>query len=121
MLTFIWLAVLSGVALWSLLGWGLYRLLAMDHAWLGEMQPLIDRVPFGPWLDQWVPGWQALVEFAVDAVKVGLDALGAAAPVAVWLVWGAGTLALVGFGAVLSLVVVVLRDKASSRAAGAGP
>jgi hypothetical protein len=111
MLSFIWIAVLSGVALWSLLGWGLFRLLAIDQGWLGELQPVIDRVPFGHWLDHWLPGWRALVELAIDAVQLALGALGEAAPIVVWVVWGVGTLVLVGGGALLSLAVVLLRDK----------
>jgi hypothetical protein len=118
MLGFIWIVVLGGLALWSLLGWGLYRLLSMDQAWLGDLRPLIDSVPFGGWLDRWLPGWQALVELAVDAVQIALGALGAAAPVVVWAVWGVGVLVLVGGGALLSLVVVLLRDAPPRRAPG---
>ena len=111
MLIAIWILVLLGLALWSLLGWGLYALLSMDQQWLGDLKPLLDEVPFGHWLDQWVPGWQALAEVAIDALQWLLGWLGAAAPVAVWMVWGAGTLVLVSGGALLSLLVVLLRDK----------
>lgn len=120
MLVAIWIAVVLGLLLWSALGWGLYTLLALDQQWLGDLKPLLDRVPFGPWLEQAVPGWRALAEWSIDAVQVALGALGAAAPVAVWAVWGVGTLGLVGAGALLSLIVVLLRDKPARGTPGVG-
>jgi hypothetical protein len=106
----IWLGVAVALVLWSLLGWGLYRLLIQPHAWLGDLQPLLDQVPFGDWLDRWLPGWQALAAMTIDAVQMALGALGAAAPLVAWGVWGIGTLALVGFGALASLVVALVRE-----------
>lgn len=115
MLIAIWIVVGLGVALWSLLGWGLYSLLLHDHQqWLGELRPLIDQVPFGAWLDAWIPGWQALAELAIDGVQWALGWMGAAAPIVVWAVWGTGTLLMVGGGALLSLVVVLLREPAKT-------
>ncbi len=112
MLTVIWIFVALGVALWSLLGWGLYELLRLDHQqWLGDLKPLLEQVPLGAWLDAWVPGWQAVAELAIDTVQWALGWMGAAAPVVVWAVWGVGTLFMAGAGALLSLVVVLLRDK----------
>lgn len=112
MLIAIWVLVGIGVAVWSLLGWGLYGLLSLDHQqWLGDLKPLIDQVPGGAWLEQWFPGWQALAELTIEAVQLALGWLGAAAPVVVWAVWGVGTLLLVGCGALLSLIVALLRDK----------
>jgi hypothetical protein len=112
MLIALWILIGLGVAVWSLLGWGLYALLSLDHQqWLGDLKPLIDQVPFGAWLERWFPGWQALAELAIEAVQLALGWLGAAAPIVVWAVWGVGTLLLVGGGAVLSLIIVLLRDK----------
>ena len=43
MLIAIWVFVALGVALWSLVGWGLYELLRLDHQqWLGDLKPLLD-------------------------------------------------------------------------------
>lgn len=118
MLIAIWIVVTLGVALWSLLGWGLYALLSVDHQhWLGDLKPLLEQVPFGAWLDAWMPGWQALAELAIDSVQWALGWMGGAAPVVVWAVWGVGTLLMVGGGAFLSLVVVLLRDKPRTAAA----
>lgn len=118
MLIAIWILVALGVAVWSLLGWGLYSLLALDHQqWLGDLKPLLEQVPFGVWLDRWMPGWQALAALAIDSVQWALGWLGGAAPVVVWAVWGLGTLAMVAGGGLLSLLVVLLRDK--PRPAGA--
>jgi hypothetical protein len=43
--------------------------------------------------------------------------MGGAAPLVVWAVWGVGTLVMVGGGAFLSLLVVLLRDKPRTAAA----
>lgn len=118
MLTAIWILVALGVTVWSLLGWGLYSLLALDHQqWLGELRPLLEQVPLSDWLDRWIPGWQALAELAIGSLQWLLGWLGGTAPILVWVVWGVGTLALVAGGALLSLIVVLLRDK--PRPAGA--
>ena len=111
MLTAIWIFVALGVLLWSLMGWGFYALLSLDHQWLGDLKPLLDEVPFAALLERWVPGWQTLVELSIDAVQWALGWLGAAAPIVVWVVWGGGVLVLTGIGAVLSLIVVLLREK----------
>jgi len=107
----IWIAVGLGVALWSLLGWGLYALLTADPArWLGDLQSLIDDLPFGDVLDAWVPGWQALVSTTIEAVQWALGWAGTSAPVVVWAVWGLGTLVMAGAGGLASLAVVLLRE-----------
>lgn len=116
MLGAIWILVAIGLTLWSALGWGLYQLLRLDHAWLGDLKPLLEQVPWGAWLEQWVPGWQAMTELAIDAVQLALGSLGTAAPVVVWVVWGVGTMLIVGAGALLSLSVVLLRDRAGAKA-----
>lgn len=118
MLTAIWIFVVALLGLWSLTSWGLYTLLSLDNQWLGELRPLLERVPFADWLDRWAPGWQALAELSIDAVQVALGALGAAAPVVVWVVWGVGTLVLTGVGVVLSLLVALLRDKPAAPGTG---
>jgi hypothetical protein len=107
----IWIVVGLAVGLWSLLGWGLYSLLTLEQQWLGELEPLLGQVPFGAWLDLWVPGWQALAAVTIDAVQWTLGWVGAAAPVAVWLVWGGGTLVMVAGGALLTVLVVLLRER----------
>ena len=111
MIVAIWIFVLALLGLWSLTSWGLYTLLSLDNQWLGDLKPLLERIPFADWLDRWAPGWQAVAELSIDAVQMALGALGAAAPVVVWVVWGVGTLALTGVGAVLSLIVALLRER----------
>ena len=73
--------------------------------------------PGGAWLERWIPGWQALAELSIEAVQLALGWLGAAAPIVVWAVWGVGTLVMVGSGALLSLIVVLLREKPRAAAA----
>jgi len=111
MIALIWLVVLLGLALWSLLGWGLYRLLTLDQAWLGDLGAVIQSMPLGHWLETWVPGWRPLVELAVDALQGLLSALGGAAPVLVWALWGSGTMAMVVVGAGLSVLVARWQDR----------
>ncbi|MEO7244701.1 MAG: hypothetical protein ABIX12_06105 [Rubrivivax sp.] len=115
MIAAIWIGVGLALLLWSLLGWGLFQLLTQPHQWLGDLQPLLDEVPFGAWLDHWLPGWQALVSLAVEAVQMALGVLGAAAPVVAWAVWGVGTLVLVGLGALASMIVALVRGPATPR------
>ena len=111
----IWIFIVALIGLWSLTAWGLYTLLSANNAWLGDLKPLLDQMPFGPWLERWLPGWRALAEFTIDAVQAGLGVLGGAAPVIVWAVWGAGTIALTLVGALLSMLVTTLRDKPRAR------
>lgn len=121
MIAALWIFVLALLGLWSLVFWGLHSLLSMDQAWLGELKPMLERVPMADWLDRWVPGWQTLAELAIDAVQWVLGVLGGAAPTVVWLVWGVGTLALVAVGALLSLLVTLLSDRHEARQPAASP
>lgn len=119
MLTALWFFVGFGVLLWSLMAWGLHALLSQDHQqWLGDLKPLLAEVPWGDLLERWIPGWRVLAGFAIETVQWVLGWMGAAAPVAVWLVWGLGTMLMAGAGAVTSLLIVMLRDKPRASAAG---
>jgi hypothetical protein len=117
MITAVWIAVAAALSLWSLLAWGIYRLLLLDPRWLGELDPVIQQVPYGDWLERWLPGWQALVTLAIDTVQAALGWLGAAAPVVVGIAWGVGAVLLLAGGGLLTLVIALLRDKPGSRAA----
>jgi len=118
MIVLIWVVVLTGVTLWSLVGWGLYRVLTTEHVWLGDLGAVIQGMPLGDWLETWVPGWRPLVELAVDALQGLLSMLGTAAPVLVWALWGTGTMLMVVAGAGLSVLIARWQDR--HPAAGAG-
>jgi hypothetical protein len=77
----IWIFTLLGLALWSLLAWGLHALLSIDPHWLDDVEELIKRVPYADVIDRWFPGWQQMLAVAMDLAQtvlswVGVDRLG---------------------------------------------
>lgn len=114
----IWLVALVCLGLWSLTTWGLAMLMGLDPSWLGELKPLLLRVPGGDWLDLWLPGWQAQVSAVLDLVQGVLGWLGEAGP---WLalgIWAMGAICIVSVGGLCSLLVTVMhRASASTPAA----
>ena len=115
----IWIFMGLMALLWSLASWGLHTLLTSQHAWLDDVGALLEQVPLRGVLDEWVPGWQSLVELAAEGLRWALDALGGAAPLVVWGLWGLGMLAFAAAGGVLTLIVVLLRDDRPAAAAKA--
>jgi predicted PurR-regulated permease PerM len=111
MLAAIWILTLLGLAVWSLLAWGLHTLLTIDPRWIDDVQALIERVPYADVIDRWLPGWRELLDLAMDLTQTVLGWVGSNAPLVAWIVWGIGTLALLAMAGVLSLVVSLLRDK----------
>ena len=111
----IWTLALLALALWSLLAWGLGTLLGVDPSWVGDLRPLVDKMPFAALLSAWVPGWQTLALALINAMQALLGWVGAGAPFVLWMVWGAGALLLLGCGAVLSLVVKLVAKVPETR------
>lgn len=109
MIAAIWIITLVLLGLWALVGWALHALLASGVAWVGDLKPLLDRIPFAAWIEQWVPGWQDAIRLALDLMQAMLGWLGGAAPVLVWVVWGIGTVLLLGFSLLLTLVVALVQ------------
>ena len=108
----IWILMLLLIGLWSLAAWGLAALLGMDAGWVDRVQAWLVDWPPGDWLDLWVPGWMMATQAFLDALQSVLSWLGGAAPIIVWGLWGLwglGLLMLVGLGALLSLIVVLVR------------
>ncbi len=110
--------ILAGLALasWSLLAWGLASLLGVDPAWVNDLKPWLDRVPYRSLLDVWLPGWQAALEAAIDVSHSLFDGLGAVAPWIVGLVWGAGALVIVSTAGLLSGIVALARRQTARQA-----
>lgn len=113
----IWIVTGLLVGLWSLLAWGLGRLLAMDGSWVTQLRPWLASLPFGGWLESWFPDWLQVAQVALDSLQAALGWLGAAAPALVWALWLAGALLLVLLAGVLSLLVALIR-KSTPQAAG---
>ena len=105
----VWVLMLFLLGVWSLTAWGLHALLTLDPSRLGDLKLLIDRIPYGEVISQWIPGWQDLLRMTIDFTQVLLGWIGSAAPVVVWVVWGIGTLGILLTGALLTLLVKLMR------------
>lgn len=122
MLIAIWVLALLGIGLWTLTAWGLNALLTIDPSRLQDLKPLIHEIPFGETIDQWVPGWRALLAVAVDLTQTAVAWIGHAAPWLVWALWGVGTAGMLLLAGIVSLAVVLIRRgmRASEQAQSVG-
>jgi len=109
MIIAIWIVAVLLLALWSVAGWSLHVLLVSGVQWVGDLKPLLERIPFAAFIERWVPGWQDAIRATLDLMQSLLGWLGGAAPVLVWVVWGMGAVLLLGFALLLSLVVALVR------------
>lgn len=109
MILAIWIVALLLLGLWSLAGWGVHALLVSGVQWVGDLKPLLDKIPLSAFIEQWVPGWQDGLRLALDLMQAGLGWLGGAAPVLVWVVWGVGSVLLLGLALLLTGVVALVR------------
>lgn len=109
MMIAIWIAALLCLALWSLLAWGLNAALNIDPARLQDLKPLIERIPYGDFLGEWLPNWQALLASLVDLSQTLLGWVGSAAPWLVAALWGLGAVVILGVAGLGSLAVVLFR------------
>jgi hypothetical protein len=105
----IWLITAIVLALWSLAGWGLYHLVDSGVQLIGDLKPLIDRIPYAAIVEQWIPGWQDMLKLMLDLLQSLLGWLGGAAPLLVCLLWAVGTGLLLVIAGVLSLAVALIR------------
>jgi hypothetical protein len=116
----IWILALIVLALWTAVAWATHALLSVDPAWVGDLKPLLDQVPFAAWFDTWVPGWQAVLAASLDVVQVMLKAVGGVGLWIVWVLWALVAFVVVAGAALLSIVVVLVR-KATASATPANP
>jgi hypothetical protein len=121
MITLVWILAFIAIGLWSLLSWALYALLGLDVAvLLGDLRPLIQDVPYGSVIEQWVPGWQALLHSLLSLTQTLLGWLGGAAGVIVAVLWALGTAVVLGCAGLLTLVIRLVRKDATRPAGQAG-
>lgn len=113
-----WVLTLFVLALWTLASWGLYALLSLDATRLGELKPLVDQIPYGEAISQWIPGWQDLLRLSIDLTQTLLGWVGEAAPIVVGVVWGVGAAVIVLVGVLLTLLVRAIRRSGSSNGPG---
>lgn len=121
MILAIWLFTLVVVALWSAAAWGLHSLLGFDALWVSRLEPWLARMPFGGWLETWLPNWMDLARSALEALQSFVEWLGGAAPVLVWALWAVGTFAICLASGLLTLVVVMVRRSAQSAPSNTPP
>ncbi len=105
----IWIITALLLGFWTLLAWGVATVLAIDPAWVGDLRPLIEQIPYGHVLDLWVPGWAGMLRALLDATQLMLGWLGSSAGWLVCLLWGLGAAVLLGLGALCSGVMVLVR------------
>ena len=123
-----WLVVLSLLALWSLGAWAFHA----AGAWtisntdvLAGGAEAIEGLRLPDWLAPWLPPEAAnaltsMMSAFMPAFQAVLDqapALAGGLSVAVWAVWGVGSILLVVLGFVVTGLIAMLRRRASSPAA----
>jgi len=126
-----WLLVLGLLALWSLAAWAFHAIAAWTVSSAGHLAGSSGaggglRMP--EWLAPWVPPELALVlDSMASALMPGVEAMLGWAPalagglsVAVWLVWGIGSVLLVVLGFLATGLIAVLRRGSSTPAGHAG-
>jgi hypothetical protein len=128
-----WLVVFSLLALWSLAAWafhgiGVWTIANTDVLAGGAETVAALRLP--DWLAPWVPPELALAFTsmlstfmpAIEAVLNQAPALADGLSVAVWVVWGIGSIILVVLGFAVTGLIAMLRRRASAFVAPAkGP
>lgn len=126
-----WFLVLGLLALWSLAAWGLHAvtLWTVSNAGvLTEASGASAGLRMPDWLAPWIPAELTIaMNSMVPALKPAIESVLGWAPslagglsVAVWVVWGIGSVLLVGLGAVLSGLIALARRQASGPSRGAG-
>ena len=110
----IWIVTAVLLVLRLLLGYGVATLAGLATGLQGlpaEWYELIGRIPGATWMDLWLPGWREAVVQSAEIVGAVLGWMGDALPVLVWVAWGVGALALVGFAALLLGIVALARRR----------
>jgi hypothetical protein len=105
----IWLLAACGLALWTLLAWGVASLFGLDLGTVGDLRPVLDALPFVWVLDASLPGWRELLLATLELAQTLLAWAGTAGAVVVWVAWGVGAALIVGGAGLLSLAVALLR------------
>ena len=128
-----WYVVFCLLALWSLAAWAFHAIGAWTIANTGALAGgagAMEGLLLPDWLAPWLPPEIALAFTsmlsgfmpAVEAVLNQAPALAGGLSVAVWVVWGIGSILLVVLGFVVTGLIAMLRRRASVFAAPAtGP
>lgn len=122
-----WLVVFSLLALWSLAAWAFHSVAAWTVANAGALaggSGVAKGLHMPDWLAPWVPPELALALDsmvsasmpAIEAVLGWAPALAGGLSVAVWLVWGIGSVLLLVLGFLATGLIAVLRRRVSAPA-----
>jgi hypothetical protein len=116
----IWVLAAIALGLWTLLAWGVAALLGLDPSWVTDVGGQLQKLPFGAWLEVWVPGWQSLLMASFELARSLLGWLGGFSQVLVWVLWAVGAAVVLLGAGLLSLLVVVIRRHTAPPKPGAG-
>jgi hypothetical protein len=119
-----WLVVLSLLALWSCGAWAFHAVASWTISntdVLAGGAGAIGGLRLPDWLAPWLPpeaavAFTSMLEAFMPAVQAVLDqapALAGGLSVAVWVVWGIGSILLVVLGLVVTGLIAMLRRRAS--------
>lgn len=122
-----WFVVFSLLALWSLTAWAFHAIGAWTVSSAGVLANdarALDGLRLPDWIAAWVPpeigsALTSMLTALIPAVEFVLGlvpALGAGLSVAVWIVWGIGSVLLIVLGFVLTGLIAMLRRRAFLRA-----
>ena len=124
-----WLLVTGLIALWSLGAWAVHATAAWSLANVGALAGggALQDIVVPDWLAPWIPPdvVEALASMAASfapAITALLDwapTLTSGLSALVWVLWACGTVLLVVVGIALSVLVKVMRRKATGNAANA--
>ncbi len=124
-----WFVVLSLLAAWSLAAWGFHLVTAWTISNAGGLAggPGVTQALRMPdWLAPWIPPELALafdalasaLAPAIDAVLGWAPALEGGLSIAVWTVWGIGSVLLIVLGFLASGLIAMLRRRVPATASG---
>ena len=126
-----WSVVFSLLTLWSLAAWAFHSITTWTVSNAGVLaggSGGIEGLHVPAWLAPWIPPELALAFTsmlsaftpAIEAVLNQAPALAGGLSLAVWVVWGIGSILLIVLGLVLSGLITILRRRASMLAAPSG-
>ena len=126
-----WLVVSSLLALWSLAVWAVQSITAWTVSNAGDLAAsagVTRGLPMPEWLAPWVPSELApVLDSMASALMPGIQAVLGWAPalegwlsVAVWVVWGIGSVLLIMLGVLATGLIAVLRRGMSAPGTPAG-
>jgi len=126
-----WSVVFSLLTLWSLAAWAFHSITTWTVSNAGVLaggSGGIEGLHVPAWLAPWIPPELALaftsmlsaLTPAIEAVLNQAPALAGGLSLAVWVVWGIGSILLIVLGLVLSGLITILRRRASMLATPSG-